>query len=462
MLPDAGTLQPEPTIAGDDLSDAELLTGEELYQYLHQQQQQRKTSLEGRLHEYGELMGTLDTLLTRSRHRLLAPVAGGLGYFSAELNETNKILVLLGDGWFVERSVSQAKAIAERRRDFLRRESTVLAEEIRLLREKTAMFRQEVVPAPKGSDTIGTAPMAAVNPAPSAPPPPPSSSPAASLPVSGPSETAAEAAALPSGFTSLTPEELRVLSQLTGESVAALCTITEADELGEEELADLEDTLLTDKGADEAAQLLEDDGYMEKLLTDAVMRKKERHLRSRLQQCLAGQSKAPPSAPPEPKEAAPQAWKDREDPEKKQNTKRVSFAPDVADREAPAAAPRSFVPAGTTAFAHPGCIGPVFERGGPSAAASLPPTDRHSPTVSSQALPPQNQEATQTLGQRDTAAGAVGKQQSSTTTRVELGDVRERPTPEGLAPLAGAPAAAPAAQVKKRKSLFLSEQLGEE
>lgn len=126
----------------------ELLTGAELYHHLVATSETQITAARVKAASYGELITTLSTLLERTRHSILAPVAGGLGYFEAELVHTNDVLVLLGDSWFAERSVAQARGIAERRVAFLERERLVLENERRTLDARRDLFFSEFDSAP--------------------------------------------------------------------------------------------------------------------------------------------------------------------------------------------------------------------------------------------------------------------------------------------------------------------------
>lgn len=116
------------------------LLGDNLYAYQSQECARRQSALLERLKEYKQLSVTLDQMIQRSRYDLLAPVAGGLGYFSCQLQQTNMLRVLIGDGWFVERSVPQAKEIVGRRLEFIKKELEQCTEEERQLEERKKLL----------------------------------------------------------------------------------------------------------------------------------------------------------------------------------------------------------------------------------------------------------------------------------------------------------------------------------
>ncbi|KAJ1736102.1 hypothetical protein LPJ61_000152 [Coemansia biformis] len=87
--------------------------------------QQSVSSLEGALKqysgykaEYHELQQTLLDLPAEIEYDAMVPV-GPLAFFPGKLINTNEILVLLGDNWFVERSAKQAAGIAGRRESYV-------------------------------------------------------------------------------------------------------------------------------------------------------------------------------------------------------------------------------------------------------------------------------------------------------------------------------------------------------
>ena len=71
-------------------------------------------SLENYIEEYEELDSTLSTLPHKLQHKIMVPF-GSVAFFEGEIINTNKILVLLGDNYFVNKSVKQARELIERR-----------------------------------------------------------------------------------------------------------------------------------------------------------------------------------------------------------------------------------------------------------------------------------------------------------------------------------------------------------
>ncbi|KAK7201995.1 Prefoldin subunit [Novymonas esmeraldas] len=289
----------------DDYGDGEVLTGAELYLYLQRQNETRLQQAQDRLSEYAALQKTLGAVTERSRRRVLAPVAGGLAYFAAELDSTNTILVLLGDGWFVERSAVQAAEIAGRRMDFLRREAEVLQQEQRTLAAKQDLFLSELPEAhaavadllARREKNMADALASSLG-APVSQPAPPQ---ATSAPCSstapqeskasrcGTGETAGDIAA-PTGVTHasresgpapLSPAE----APLDHVAIdAALATFDELDELTEDELIALEAEL---------GERVNDDEYVERVMTERMIVKKERRVRAELER-RGGTATAPP------------------------------------------------------------------------------------------------------------------------------------------------------------------------
>jgi unconventional prefoldin RPB5 interactor 1 len=64
--------------------------------------------------EYRELDTTLAHLLTKPRHQVMVPM-GPKAFMPGHLKDTNNITVLLGDNYFAERSVKQAREVIRRR-----------------------------------------------------------------------------------------------------------------------------------------------------------------------------------------------------------------------------------------------------------------------------------------------------------------------------------------------------------
>ncbi|KAG5494840.1 hypothetical protein JIQ42_02456 [Leishmania sp. Namibia] len=288
----------------DEYGEGEVLTGAELYLYLLRQNEEQLRRAQEKLHEYATLKDTLHVLTERSRRRVLAPVAGGLAYYPAELNATNTILVLLGDGWFAERSAVQAAEIAERRMDFLRRESEVLQQEQNTLRAKQKLFLSEL---PEAQDAV--AELLAEKEMRAAAGRPPSQSlstsqepqqrskvaASSSPPVasanepgcSGELDAVGTAASPRFAWSESCPGPLlsprppnSTSSPAVSESVldyssidAALATFDELDELTGDELIALEAEL---------GDRVNDDEYVERVMTERMIAKKERRIRAEL------------------------------------------------------------------------------------------------------------------------------------------------------------------------------------
>lgn len=277
----------------EDYGADEVLTGAELYLYLLRQNEEQLQRAQGKLQEYTALKDTLQHLAERSRRRVLAPVAGGLAYYAAELNATNTITVLLGDGWFAERSATQACEIAGRRVDFLRREAEVLQQEQASLRAKQELFLSELpeargavaelmaakeartaagvsdsatagAPAASGGGAPAPASLEVASPRTSASPSasPPRASPAAAAPAPGEPEA-------PLDLTSID---------------AALATFDELDELTEDELIALEAEL---------GDRVNDDEYVEQIMTERMIAKKEARIRAELAKRSSAAAPAP-------------------------------------------------------------------------------------------------------------------------------------------------------------------------
>ncbi|EKF32745.1 hypothetical protein MOQ_003397 [Trypanosoma cruzi marinkellei] len=233
------------------------LTGAELFHYLTKRNQEQLEENRRKLQEYEKLQDVLQNLTDRCRVPVLAPVARGMAYFEATMDYTNNILVLLGDGWFAERSAKQAREIAGRRIDFLRREESSLLAEASALMQRQSLFLAEVPNAEqamleveaskeealhgwKGRDG-GLTPPAVVSAAPRG--------------TEGSGDGATEA---------LWPPELR-----DGD----LAVIDELDQLTEEELLEIEREL---------GERIEDDELVERIMTERIIAKKEKRVREEL------------------------------------------------------------------------------------------------------------------------------------------------------------------------------------
>ncbi|ESS65717.1 hypothetical protein TCDM_05796 [Trypanosoma cruzi Dm28c] len=233
------------------------LTGAELFHYLTKRNQQQLEETRRKLQEYEKLQEVLQDLTDRCRIPVLAPVAGGMAYFEATMDYTNNILVLLGDGWFAERSAKQAREIAGRRIDFLCREECALVAEASALMQRQRLFLAEVPnakqamleveaskeDAPHGWGGGGgdLTPTAVVSAAPRG--------------AEGSGDGATEAP---------WPPELR-----DGD----LAVIDELDQLTEEELLEIEREL---------GERIEDDELVERIMTERIIAKKEKRVREEL------------------------------------------------------------------------------------------------------------------------------------------------------------------------------------
>ncbi|CAJ1034272.1 putative Prefoldin subunit [Leishmania shawi] len=291
-------------MCAEEYGEGEVLTGAELYLYLLHQNEEQLRRAQEKLREYATLKDTLHVLTERSRRRVLAPVAGGLAYYPAELNATNTILVLLGDGWFAERSAVQAAEIAGRRIDFLRRETEVLQQEQNALRAKQELFLSEL---PEAQDAVAELlakkeTRAAAAPSLSQPSPLSETPQQQSQAAASSSESVASANApdrfetpdavcapasnhLASFESCLTPLPSSTPPTSTASPLAsglpldysidvALTTFDELDELTEDELIALEAEL---------GDHVNDDDYVERIMTERMIAKKERRIRTELQ-----------------------------------------------------------------------------------------------------------------------------------------------------------------------------------
>lgn len=250
-----------------EVEQGEVLTGAELFHYLFEENRRQLHAAQRKIREYEELKATLGSITDRSRRYVLAPVCGGLGYFEAELCSTNNILVLLGDGWFVERSAKQAGEIASRRVDFLRRELKVLREEEKTLNERQELFLSEVPEADEavtrivqrkaqGLDMARTSTYDEKQPT-----------------ASAGAATESTGSASTSGAFDPLPADLD----------PALTTFDEHDELTEDELIELEREL---------GDRVEDDELVERLMTERMIAKKEKRVRAELARRAAAEAEA--------------------------------------------------------------------------------------------------------------------------------------------------------------------------
>jgi len=226
----------------EELGQDEMLTGAELLLRMEQHNSEQLKHVTERLASYSKLHADVLSFPSQCRREVLAPVAGGLAYFEAEITSTNNFLVLLGDGWFAERSATQAAEIADRRVAFLRREMKVLSEEREMLQARRTMFSSEV-----------------------------------------------EAKMAPS--CGITPSS-KVGSSAAEPSMEELATFDELDELTEAELLEIEAELGEDG--------MEDDELIERLMTERMIAKKEKRMQVEMQRRQVPQPSPAPTTTPTP------------------------------------------------------------------------------------------------------------------------------------------------------------------
>ncbi|KAJ2082225.1 uri1, prefoldin-like chaperone [Coemansia sp. RSA 988] len=104
--------------------------------------EQNKLSLESALRQYDEykeeykgLQQTLRELPNEVEYDAMVPV-GPLAFFPGKIIDTNEILVLLGDNWFVTRSAKEAADISKRREDFVDTKVVALRKELEDLNKR--------------------------------------------------------------------------------------------------------------------------------------------------------------------------------------------------------------------------------------------------------------------------------------------------------------------------------------
>jgi unconventional prefoldin RPB5 interactor 1 len=117
------------------MADEALLTGKNVAR-VREVYEGRLLDLEGRLRqfqgfkeEYRALDATLAHMLTKARHQVMVPM-GPKAFMPGHLKDTNSITVLLGDNYFAERSVKQAREIIRRRFAELKRLDTATRAEM--------------------------------------------------------------------------------------------------------------------------------------------------------------------------------------------------------------------------------------------------------------------------------------------------------------------------------------------
>ncbi|PIA15406.1 Prefoldin, partial [Coemansia reversa NRRL 1564] len=104
--------------------------------------EQSKLTLEGALRqydqykvEYNELQHTLLELPNEVEYDAMVPV-GPLAFFPGKIIDTNEIMVLLGDNWFVARSAKEAAEISKRREEYVDSKIAGLKKELQELNNR--------------------------------------------------------------------------------------------------------------------------------------------------------------------------------------------------------------------------------------------------------------------------------------------------------------------------------------
>jgi prefoldin subunit 5 len=237
----------------------ELLSGAEHLHNLITANDANSLRCANQLESYHQLRTSLTEILKKRRHPILAPVAGGLGYFEGELVHTNDVLVLLGDNWWANTSVFHATEVASRRIAFLQREQKVLLEEKKRLQEQEALFSQVHTEQRRnnkkqleGEQRAGDA---AVRAQPS-PPPPCIPSPSSSRPATTSVEAAADGNEACDGDSDPDIDESAIV-------------VDPEDELTTQEMLALEDEL---------GENMENDDFVEKVLLERMLQKRAKRL----------------------------------------------------------------------------------------------------------------------------------------------------------------------------------------
>eukprot|EP00096_Caligus_rogercresseyi_P000251 TRINITY_DN10643_c0_g1_i1.p1 TRINITY_DN10643_c0_g1~~TRINITY_DN10643_c0_g1_i1.p1 ORF type:complete len:405 (-),score=105.95 TRINITY_DN10643_c0_g1_i1:24-1238(-) len=65
--------------------------------------------------EYEALYKRLENLCDQTQYQVMIPLAGSKAFMPGRLENTNEVMVLLGDNWFADRSVKQARDMVRRR-----------------------------------------------------------------------------------------------------------------------------------------------------------------------------------------------------------------------------------------------------------------------------------------------------------------------------------------------------------
>jgi prefoldin subunit 5 len=145
---------------GEEVDDDEVLTAAESYERLLTSTKEQLFGMIRQLNQYDTLVKKLKGIRDERTRDVLVPVAGGMGYFSGRITHTNELMVLLGNNWFAERSVSQGLGIAERRVEFLKREIKVLEEQVKSITSKQDMFMASALDQQQNNHYLDAAPVA--------------------------------------------------------------------------------------------------------------------------------------------------------------------------------------------------------------------------------------------------------------------------------------------------------------
>lgn len=258
-------------MAAEDTEEGEVLTGAELFHYLTRQNEHQLTENRRKLQEYTKLQDVLQNLTDRCRVPILAPVSGGMAYFEATMDYTNNILVLLGDGWFAERSAKQAHEIAGRRLEFLRREENALMVEASALMQRQNLFLSEVHNAERAMAEVEAMKADALH---------------------GRKGKGREMTT-PTPVPAAAPEARGEATEVGGAALQLgledqdLAVIDEFDFLTEEELLQIEEEL---------GEKIEDDELVERVMTERLIAKKEKRVREELRKEKMGKTQPTPTA----------------------------------------------------------------------------------------------------------------------------------------------------------------------
>lgn len=108
------------------------------------------------IQEYENLKSTLNELLLKSQHQVLAPICysmsdnrAPIAYCPATIDHTNQVTVLLGCDYFVECSVHQAMGIIQRRISFCEEKKKQYAQQLENM-ENWLKFEQQLASEQQG------------------------------------------------------------------------------------------------------------------------------------------------------------------------------------------------------------------------------------------------------------------------------------------------------------------------